>query len=81
MDHEQIEVPLYDDTIRLGQLLKLASVVENGAMAREVIDMGAVSVDGTVEMRRGRQIAVGQVVDVAGESFGLPNVTLRPTTP
>lgn len=73
---EQIEVPIRDETIRLGQLLKLAGVVEHGVMAREVIAEGAVLVDGTVETRRGAQLRPGQKIEFKGEEIGLPSVTL-----
>ena len=63
------EVPIRDESIRLGQLLKLAGVVDDGAMARSVIELGEVSVDGTVEVRRGAQVRPGQVVTYAGESL------------
>lgn len=61
-----IIVPLRDDTIRLGQLLKLAGVADDGAAARRAVEDGEVTVDGQVETRRGRQIRPGQVVGYAG---------------
>lgn len=51
-------------TIRLGQFLKLAGLVEDGAIARELITDGDVTVNGEVELRRGRQLADGDVVVV-----------------
>ena len=60
-------VHIRDDAIRLGQLLKLAALVEDGASAREVIAEGLVTVDGEVETRRGAQIAAGSVVELAGQ--------------
>ncbi|WP_083518607.1 GNAT family N-acetyltransferase [Serinicoccus chungangensis] len=60
-------VPIRDQSIRLGQLLKLAGLVPDGAMARMVIENGEVEVDGEVVMRRGTQIRPGQVVTYAGE--------------
>nr|WP_237707507.1 RNA-binding S4 domain-containing protein [Serinicoccus profundi] len=58
-----------DQSIRLGQLLKLSGVVPDGAMARMVIENGEVTVDGEVVMRRGTQIRPGQIVSYAGESI------------
>lgn len=78
MSEETAEVPIRDETIRLGQLLKLAGAVESGVVAREVIAAGAVSVDGASEVRRGAQIALGQRVHFSGEEFGLPPLTLIP---
>lgn len=57
-----------DESIRLGQLLKLAGLVEDGAMARAVIAAGEVSVDGVVETRRGAQVRAGSIVSHAGQS-------------
>ena len=57
-----LEVPITTETIRLGQLLKLAGVVDDGVRARELIENGEVSVDGEVDRRRGRQVRPGSVV-------------------
>lgn len=59
---DTIEVPIRDETIRLGQLLKLAGVVDDGAQARTLIEDGEVSVDDEVERRRGRQVRTGSTV-------------------
>jgi ribosome-associated protein len=63
---DTIEVPIRDETIRLGQLLKLAGVVDDGAQARSLIEDGEVSVDGEVERRRGRQVRPGSTVELGG---------------
>lgn len=76
MSSQELDVEIRDESIRLGQLLKLAGVVESGALAREVIAAGAVQVDGQVETRRGAQIRPGQRVQFDGEDYGLPAVTL-----
>lgn len=78
MSAETVQVPIRDESIRLGQLLKLAGVVENGALAREVIEAGAVSLGGETETRRGRQVMLGETVVFDGEEFGLPAVELVP---
>ena len=57
-------VPIRDETIRLGQLLKLAGVVDDGAQARTLIEDGQVSVDGEVDHRRGRQVRPGSTVEL-----------------
>ncbi|WP_121258135.1 RNA-binding S4 domain-containing protein [Nocardioides ferulae] len=56
------DVPIRDESIRLGQFLKLANLVETGADAKPVLAAGAVSVNGEVETRRGRQLVTGDVV-------------------
>ena len=50
--------------ITLGQLLKLAGVVETGGHAKELILDGAVTVNGHEERRRGRKLVAADVVRV-----------------
>jgi ribosome-associated protein len=59
-----IEVPITGEMIRLGQLLKLAGVADDGAQARALIEDGKVSVDGEVDRRRGRQVRPGSSVEL-----------------
>ena len=61
------DVEVRDDGIRLGQLLKLAGLVEHGAAAREVLEAGEVTVNGRAEARRGRQLGGGDVVALGDE--------------
>jgi len=63
-----MDVPIRDESIRLGQFLKLANLVEDGVEAKAVIAQGLVSVDGEVETRRGRQLVDGAVVSLAGQT-------------
>ena len=58
------DVTIRDESIRLGQFLKLADLVDTGADAKPVLASGAVSVNGVVETRRGRQLVKGDVVTV-----------------
>jgi len=62
------DVPIRDDSIRLGQLLKLASLIEVGGDAKVVLADGLVQVNGEVEIRRGRQLRDGDVVELGGQS-------------
>jgi ribosome-associated protein len=62
------DIPLRDDMIRLGQLLKLASLVEDGVEATELIKNGLVKVNGEIEDRRGRQLHHGDTVTVNGRT-------------
>jgi ribosome-associated protein len=62
------DVAIREDTIRLGQLLKLAGLADSGAEARELVQDGAARVNGEVETRRGRQLRRGDIVDVAGDT-------------
>jgi len=56
------DIPITGDMIRLGQLLKLAGAVDNGADVRPILEDGLVTVNDQVEMRRGRQLHRGDVV-------------------
>ena len=55
-----------EDTIRLGQLLKLVDAVPTGAQVKDVLLSGAVTVNGEPEERRGRQLRAGDVVAIEG---------------
>jgi len=63
-----VDVAIRDESIRLGQFLKLANLVESGAEAKPVIADGLVQVNGEVETRRGRQLRVGDVVELQGQA-------------
>ncbi|MCV7357876.1 RNA-binding S4 domain-containing protein [Mycolicibacterium fluoranthenivorans] len=60
------DVPIRDETIRLGQFLKLAGLIDTGADAKSVIADGLVTVNDEVDTRRGRQLRPGDVVSIAG---------------
>ncbi|MFD2092513.1 RNA-binding S4 domain-containing protein [Blastococcus deserti] len=55
-----------EDSIRLGQLLKLVDAVPTGAQVKDVLFAGVVRVNGEPEERRGRQLRRGDVVSVEG---------------
>ena len=61
------EIPIRDEVIRLGQLLKLAGLVGSGAEVKGLLLTGTVLVNGEVEERRGRQLRRGDVVSVDGD--------------
>jgi ribosome-associated protein len=63
MSKPEIEdIPIRDEMIRLGQLLKLANLVEDGVEATELIRNGLVKVNGEIDDRRGRQLHHGDTV-------------------
>lgn len=62
------DVPIREQSIRLGQLLKLAGLAESGAHARELVQGGVVRVNDEVDVRRGRQLRRGDLVTVDGET-------------
>lgn len=65
---ESFHIQIRDESIRLGQLLKLASFAEDGFHAKQLIEDGMVTVNGEVDTRRGAQIRNGDIVRVNGES-------------
>ncbi|MGY1708935.1 RNA-binding S4 domain-containing protein [Geodermatophilus sp. SYSU D00758] len=61
-----VELRPGDDSIRLGQLLKLVDAVPTGAQVKDVLLTGDIRVNGEPEDRRGRQLRRGDVVSVPG---------------
>ncbi|MHB1015103.1 MAG: RNA-binding S4 domain-containing protein [Desulfurivibrionaceae bacterium] len=61
------QVAVRDGSIRLGQFLKLAGVVETGGEAKLRIQEGEARVNGEVDTRRGRQLVAGDLVEFGGE--------------
>ena len=63
------DVPIRGERIRLGQLLKLAGMVDAGAEVKALLAEQAVTVNGEPESRRGRQLQPGDVVRVGGREL------------
>ena len=63
------DVPIRDQMIRLGQFLKLADKVEAGSDVKAILAGGAVTVNGEIESRRGRQLGKGDVIAIGGEQL------------
>jgi ribosome-associated protein len=61
-----------DRPINLTQVLKLAGLVSNGGEGKALIAEGMVRVNGEVELRKRRQMTLGDVVQIEGG----PGVTL-----
>lgn len=59
---ETRQIAIRGEMIRLGQLLKLADVVDSGGEARDLLEYEEVLVNGERETRRGRQLHSGDVV-------------------
>ena len=58
------EVPIRGQMIRLGQMLKLAAVIDSGAEVKAFLATEPVWVNGEPEVRRGRQLFPGDLVRV-----------------
>ncbi|HEY5850256.1 MAG TPA: RNA-binding S4 domain-containing protein [Lysobacter sp.] len=61
---QQIEFELDRDHVELNQLLKLVGLCDSGGAGKAIVASGAVSVDGTVELRKTCKIHAGQVVTI-----------------
>jgi ribosome-associated protein len=59
------EIPISGESIRLGQLLKLAGVVDSGSEVKALLAGEPTLVNGERETRRGRQLRHGDTVLVA----------------
>jgi ribosome-associated protein len=62
------DVSIGGDSIRLGQFMKFAGLLDSGGDVKEAIIDGEVEVNGEVDRRRGRQLQVDDVVTHAGRS-------------
>ena len=60
------KVAINTEFIKLGQLLKFASIVGNGSDAKMLIADGIVKVNGVIVTERGKKIHPGDVVEVEG---------------
>lgn len=60
------EIKIDTEFIKLGQLLKLAGLADSGVHAKILIANEEVSVNGSIEIQRGKKIYPGDVVNVEG---------------
>jgi ribosome-associated protein len=74
------EVTIRGDSIRLGQLLKLAGLIDSGAEAKSLLAADQVRVNGEPEIRRGRQLRDGDVVAAAGQELRVSADSAKPGT-
>lgn len=63
-----MDVPISGDTIKLGQFLKLANLVESGGHAKEAIAGGEVTVNNEVVTSRGHSLIDGDTVGLGDDS-------------
>ena len=64
-------MPIRGQMIRLGQLLKLAGVIDSGAEVKAFLSTAQVWVNGERDQRRGRQLHPGDIVRVADHELRL----------
>jgi len=61
-------IKIKDEFIKLGQAMKLAGLVDSGVEAKAVIQDGEVSVNGEVDLRRGKKLYEGDVFSYQGKT-------------
>lgn len=73
MEIHKEKTEITTEYIKLDQLLKFSGIAENGAMAKEMILDGIISVNGDVCIMRGKKIRRGDIVlaDFEDEAFEL----------
>ncbi len=62
-------IKIKDDNIKLGQLIKLAGLVDNGVEAKYVIQNSLVFVNNQIDTRRGRKIVPGDIIKFKNEEI------------
>lgn len=59
-------ISIHSEYIKLDQFLKLAECVPSGGMAKALLQEGIVRVNQEQELRRGRKLYPGDIVEVEG---------------
>ena len=75
---EQRTVSIQTEYIKLEALLKYEGVAETGGQAKELIQAGAVTVNGAVCTQRGKKLAAGDRVELAGRLALVVTFTEQP---
>ena len=68
-------ITIKDEFIKLGQLLKLAGLVDSGLDAKIVIQEGLVKVNGEIDTRRGKKIVSGDIVEYQGKQVQVESLS------
>ena len=71
---QPIDFELDREYVELNQLLKLVGLCDSGGAGKAIVASGAVTVDGTVELRKTCKIHAGQVVRVQGVEIRVTGV-------
>ncbi|MDO4774200.1 MAG: S4 domain-containing protein YaaA [Aerococcaceae bacterium] len=71
-------IRISDEFITLGQLLKVASIIGSGGMAKWYLSEHEVYVDGELEQRRGKKLYDGAEIFLPNESL---TIVIEASTP
>ena len=63
-----------DEPLRLDHFLKINGISESGGHAKAMIQGGEVKLNGVVETRRRKKLAMGDTVEVFGKKFSVKEV-------
>lgn len=64
-------ITIRDEFIKLGQAMKLASMVSSGVDAKMVITEGQVKVNGEVCLQRGKKLYSGDVIEYNNQKVSI----------
>ncbi|MDR1773360.1 MAG: RNA-binding S4 domain-containing protein [Clostridioides sp.] len=64
-----IDVKINSDFIKLDQFLKLSNITSTGGHSKLLIKEGLVKVNGEIEMRRGKKLVHGDIVEIEDEKL------------
>ena len=63
-----MKIKIRDEYIKLGQALKMAGLCDSGVDAKYAVQEGHVKVNGETELRRGRKLYDGDIVEFQGQT-------------
>lgn len=64
-----IEINIDSEYIKLDQFLKLVDLASTGGHAKFLIQEGVVKVNGEVEIRRGKKLRSGDIIELEGNKI------------
>ena len=67
--NETITVSIHTEFIKLDSLLKFAGLCDTGGFAKELVQQGAVRVNGEVCTMRGKKCRPGDTVELDGQTI------------
>lgn len=68
-----VEIPISTEFITLGQLLKIANLIDSGGEAKTYLAAHEIVVDGESDNRRGRKLRNQNVVEIEGNTYRIVN--------
>ncbi|KOA20312.1 ribosome-associated protein [Clostridium homopropionicum DSM 5847] len=63
------EIEINTEIIKLDSFLKWANITSMGSESKFLIQNGEVKVNGEVELRRGRKLTKGDLIEFQGETY------------